>query len=189
MKPKNCMKNSVRYAPTRRDAKRAAKSARPQHTAPVNPRITPKEFSTNASPLGLIILDYFLLSTNSGRLFAFWLQTEDGHYFLQILPHFSFRVWISQKGLRRAASQAANYFRPDHVNLAEKKRRAGRDFILFRKAIFRRAAFHHVADVNIFAAQAHGFDHLREQFSCTADERLAFDIFVVAGTFAHEDQF
>jgi hypothetical protein len=91
--------------------------------------------------------------------------------------------------LRRAASQAANYFRPDHVNLAEKKRRAGRDFILFRKAIFRRAAFHHVADVNIFAAQAHGFDHLREQFSCTADERLAFDIFVVAGTFAHEDQF
>jgi hypothetical protein len=91
--------------------------------------------------------------------------------------------------LRGATSQGANYFRPDDVNLAKEKRRACGDFVFFRKAIFGRAAFHYIADVNIFAAQAHGFNHLREQFSRAANERLAFDIFVVAGAFADEDKF
>src|SRR5271156_1516137 len=52
-KPKNCMNSSVRYAPTRRDTKRAAKPARHQHTAPVNPRMTPKKFSGKAGYLRL----------------------------------------------------------------------------------------------------------------------------------------
>jgi hypothetical protein len=94
-----------------------------------------------------------------------------------------------QQRLRRAASQGANYFRPDYVNLTEKKRRAGRDFVFFREAIFGRAAFHHIAYVNIFSAQAHGFNHLREQFSRAANEWFAFYIFVVTGTFADENQF
>src|SRR5580704_5142207 len=200
----------------------------PQHTAAVNPRIRPKELSTarlrstnfDDSRLTSTRSDYFRLFHNGGRLFTFRLQTEDHHYFLQILPDFTLRVWISQqvsrmiggnqfraaklkplaaktgdalgglqKSLRRAASQAANYFRTDHINLAEKKGRASGDFIFFGQAIFRRAAFHHVANVNIFAAQAHGFDHLREQFPGAADERFAFDIFVVPGTFADENQF
>ena len=51
--------------------------------------------------------------------------------------------------------------------------RAGGDFVFFREAIFGRAAFDDIADVDVGAAQAHGFDHLREEFSGTADERLA----------------
>jgi len=31
-------------------------------------------------------------------------------------------------------------------------------------AILRRTALHHVADVDVFALQSHGFDHLRQQF-------------------------
>src|ERR1700693_3987445 len=129
-KPKNCMKKSVRYAPTRREAKRAAKSAMPQHTAPVNPRMMPN----------IILRD--------GRLFAFWLQTEEGHYFLQSLPDFALRIRIPQqvsgviggdqfraaeikplaaktrnslsclqKRLSGTASQSANHFRPEYINL------------------------------------------------------------------------
>ena len=66
--------------------------------------------------------------------------------------------------------------------------RAGGDFVLFRQAIFGRAAFDDVADVNVFAAQAHRFDHLREKFSGAAYERLALHVFVVAGAFADEHE-
>jgi hypothetical protein len=60
--------------------------------------------------------------------------------------------------------------------------------------VLRRAAFHHVADVDILAQQRNAFffrgafDHLREQLARTADERDALRIFVRARTFAHEDQ-
>ncbi len=57
------------------------------------------------------------------------------------------------------------------------------------QAIFRRAAFHDVADVHVFAAQAHCFDHLREKFSGAADEWLALHVFVMAGAFTDEDEF
>src|SRR5580704_3174014 len=94
-KPKNCMKKSVRYAPTRREATRAAKSAIPQHTAPVNPKRMPNT----------ILRD--------GRLFTFWLQTEDGHYLLQILPDFALRIRISQ--------QVSGVIRGDQFRAAEIK--------------------------------------------------------------------
>ena len=63
-----------------------------------------------------------------------------------------------------------------------------RDFIFFRSAIFRRTAFHDVADVDVFALQAHRFDHLRQQFSGAADERQALHVFIVAGAFADKNQ-
>ena len=154
-----------------------------------------------------------------GRLFAFRLQTEDRHYFLQIFPDFALRVRVSQQvsrmvcgdefrateikplapkpgnalrclqqRLRSAASQAANHFRPDYINLPEKKWRARRDFIFFREAVFGWAAFHNVADVNILATQAHSLDHLREKFSCAAHERLTFHVFIASRPFADENQ-
>src|SRR6202046_3024558 len=199
--PKNCIKNSVRYAPTRRDPNRPAKSAMPQHTAPVNPRRTPTE----------ILRD--------GGLLAFWLQAEDRHYLLQILPNFAFRIRISQqisrmicgdqfrtaeikpfaskpgdalgrlqKRLRCATPEATNHLRPDYINLPKKERRASCDFIFFRQTVFRRAAFHYVADVNVFSAQSHRLDHLRKKFSSAAHERLAFNIFIAARPFADENQ-
>src|SRR5262249_9520174 len=61
-------------------------------------------------------------------------------------------------------------------------------FIFFRLAILRRAAFHHVADVNIAALPAHGFDHLCEQFSGAPDKRKALLVFINSRTFSHEHQ-
>ena len=56
-------------------------------------------------------------------------------------------------------------------------------------AIFRRAAFHDVADVDVFSLQAHRFDHLRQKFSGAADEGEALHVFIVAGAFADKNQF
>ena len=75
--------------------------------------------------------------------------------------------------LKGDRAQANNRLRLDHRKLPEKKRRARRHLILFRRAIFRRPALHHVADVNVFALQSHGLDHLRQQFSRAAHERQA----------------
>ncbi len=50
----------------------------------------------------------------------------------------------------------------------------------------RRAALHHVADVNVFAANAHGRDHVVEQLSGAAHKGLALRVFVRARTLAHE---
>ena len=103
------------------------------------------------------------------------------HHFLQILPDFAFRGGIAQQigGVIRghqfraaiieplaaksrnslvvfrsacaAARRGSNHFRLNHIQLAKQKRRAGRDFVFLRHAIFRRAALHDVADVNLFA--------------------------------------
>jgi hypothetical protein len=94
-----------------------------------------------------------------------------------------------QDGLGGSGAKADNDFGSDGVNLSRKKRRTLPHFVFLGLAIFRRAAFHDVADVDVFALQTHGFNHLGEQFSGAAYERKALHIFVVAGTLADENQF
>ena len=57
------------------------------------------------------------------------------------------------------------------------------------RAIAGRTAFHDVRDVDILAANAHGFDHVVQQLTGAAYEGLALRVFVGAGAFAHEHQF
>ena len=93
-----------------------------------------------------------------------------------------------QQGLRGAAAKGADHFGFDGVNLAHQEWGAGGDFVFFGEAIFRGATFYYVGDVDVFALQAHGFDHVGEKFSGTADERFAAQIFVTARAFADEHQ-
>ena len=58
-----------------------------------------------------------------------------------------------QQRLRRARAEGHDHFRIDHIQLTQQKRRARFDFIGLGQSIFRRAAFHDVADVNVFALQ------------------------------------
>ena len=60
--------------------------------------------------------------------------------------------------------------------------------VAFWRAIARRAALHDVRDVDIFAADAHGFDHVVEQLSGATDEGFALRVFVSAGAFADKHQ-
>jgi hypothetical protein len=74
-------------------------------------------------------------------------------------------------------------------NLAHEKRRTGFHLVALGLAIPRRTALDDVRDVNIFAAQAHRFNHVVEQLTRAADEGFALRIFVGARSFAHEHQF
>ena len=93
-----------------------------------------------------------------------------------------------EQRLSRTCAEAANHFWLDGGKLAQQERGADADFVLVGQAIFGRAAFHHVADVNILAAERHRFDHLGEKFSRAAYKRLALHVFIVAGAFADENQ-
>ena len=109
-----------------------------------------------------------------------------------IVEKFAAKAGDSLRGveerLRGAGTEAADDFGRDHIELADQIWRAGGDLILFGKAIFGRAAFDDVADVDVGALEAHGFDHLREKFAGAADEWLALFVFVAAGAFADEDE-
>src|ERR1700734_2786868 len=49
------------------------------------------------SRLTSTISNHFRLIIKGGRLFTFWLQAEDGHYFLQVFPDFALRSRIAQQ--------------------------------------------------------------------------------------------
>src|ERR1700719_1842224 len=89
-----------------------------------------------------------------------------------------------EKSLRRTGSEADDHPGSDDVELTQQEWRASFNFIRLGQAIFGRAALHHVADVNVGTLEAHGFDHLREQFSGAPDERQALRVFVAAWPFA-----
>ena len=86
-------------------------------------------------------------------------------------------------------AEANNDCGRDDVELAQKKRRTGADFVFFGRAIFRRTAFHDVANVNIFALQAHGFDHLRKKLSGAPDKWEALGVFISARAFSNKNEF
>ena len=73
-------------------------------------------------------------------------------------------------------------------DLPHQKWRAGLAFVALRRAVPRRPALDDVRDVDFFAPQAHGFDHVVEQLSGAADERFALLVFVGARRFADEHQ-
>lgn len=57
-----------------------------------------------------------------------------------------------------------------------------------RFPILRRAAFDDIADVDLFAREPHGGNHLIEQLACRPDERQALGVFVCSWPFPHEAQ-
>jgi len=93
-----------------------------------------------------------------------------------------------KQSFRGGGAEADDDFGVDDVKLAQKKRRTSANFILFRQAIVGRAALHHVADVDVFALQAHGFDHLRQKFTRSTDEWKTLGVFVGTGAFADKNQ-
>ncbi len=99
------------------------------------------------------------------------------------------RLLLAINRLKSNRAEAHDGFGIDDRKLPVQKWRAGFHFVRLRRAIFRRTAFHHVADVNVFALEAHRFDHLREQFSGAPHERQSLNIFVAPRPFADEHQF
>jgi hypothetical protein len=93
-----------------------------------------------------------------------------------------------EQRLGGAGAEANDHLRRDDVELSQQEWRAGLDFVGFRQAVFRRATFYDVTDVNVFSLQAHRFDHLGEQFSSAADEGKTLCVFVTAGALTDEHE-
>ena len=93
-----------------------------------------------------------------------------------------------QQRFRRHRAQANNHFRIDRINLAQQVWRAGLHFVRLWRAIFRRTAFHYVADVHIFSLQAHRLNHLRQKFPGASHERQALRVFIRSRPFADKHQ-
>src|SRR5262249_37749371 len=81
-----------------------------------------------------------------------------------------------------------DHFGLDGVELTEKKRRAGGDFVGLGLTIAGRTALDHVADVHVAALEAHGFDHLREELSGASDKGQSLCVFIGSGTLTDENQ-
>src|SRR5579864_7656472 len=94
-----------------------------------------------------------------------------------------------QKVFGRGSAEGHNYLGADGSDLPHQEGNAGFALVALRGSIPGRAALHHVGDVNIFAAQTHGRDHVVEQLPGAAHEGQALFVLVGARTFAHKHQF
>src|ERR1700687_4299461 len=92
----------------------------------------------------------------------------------------------AEEKLCRRRAQGHDDLGAHHENLPHQERTAGIALVTLRSPILRRTALHHIADVNVFATNAHGSDHVVEQLSGAADERLSLRIFIRARTLAYE---
>ena len=111
-----------------------------------------------------------------------------GHEIVEAAAQFGHRCVHGEQVLRGDGAESDDNFGLDDGDLAHEKRGAGFSLIAFWRAIAGRAAFHDVGDVDILAADAHGFDHVVEQLSGATDEGLALCVFVGSGAFADEHQ-
>ena len=83
---------------------------------------------------------------------------------------------------------ATTTFGPIARDLRLEEGLAGGDLVGLRVAVPRRAALHHVRDVDLLAPEAHRLDHLREELPGLADEGLALRVLVGARPLAHEHE-
>ena len=74
----------------------------------------------------------------------------------------------------------------DNRDLAEEEWRASVALVTLRGAVSRRAALDHVGDVDIFAAHAHGLDHVIQQLASASHEGLSLRIFIRTWALAHK---
>jgi len=86
----------------------------------------------------------------------------------------------------RDRAQGHEDFRPDGRNLAHQEWGAGFALVSLRSSVAGRAALDDVCDVDIFATQAHGLDHIVEKLPSAAYEGFALGIFIRARGFADE---
>ena len=100
--------------------------------------------------------------------------------------HLGNAFFVAGNGARGGTAERTDRLGADCVQLAIEELAADFHLVGFRRAISRRAALDHVADVDILAQQGNAFlfrsalDHLREQLAGTSDEGNALLVLVGA---------
>lgn len=91
---------------------------------------------------------------------------------------------ISDGGL----AKGDNDFGADDVDLLEEEWDAGVGFVGLGGAVLRGPALDDIGDVDLFALEAHGGDHVVEELATPAYEGQALGVFVRAGALADEHE-
>ena len=114
--------------------------------------------------------------------------------FVPFAARFRDAFFVIQQSLHGSCAQNANGSWLEWSSTGGKKLAANFHLVGQRRAIFRRPALHHVADVNVGAPDRDAFfgggvlDHLRKKLTRAADKGQALLVFIGARTFAHENQ-
>ena len=95
---------------------------------------------------------------------------------------------IPQHGPGRSGPQQHDHLGPHQRKLRPQIGHAGSGLLRRGHPILRRAAFHHIADVNFFPGIADGGNHFRQQLPGLAHKGQPLQIFIRAGAFANEHQ-
>ena len=93
-----------------------------------------------------------------------------------------------KQGLRGHGAECDDDFWFDGGNLPHEEWRTGFAFFALGSTVSGRTALDDVRDVDLLAAQAHGFDHVGEELPGASDERFALLVLVGAGGFADKHQ-
>jgi len=88
----------------------------------------------------------------------------------------------------RGRSEGDDDFGLDDLNLLKEKRLAGVGFDWLRHTVLGWAAFHYIRDIDLFALEAHGGDHVVEQLAASADEGQTLCVFIRARTLTDEHE-
>src|SRR5438093_899020 len=94
---------------------------------------------------------------------------------------------------RRPSSSRSVTHREDHlrlqqVDLPEQIGRAGRGFVVLRRAVLGRAALHHVTDEDLLALHVDRREDLGQQLAGLTHERAPGFVFRPARSFSHHDE-
>jgi hypothetical protein len=76
----------------------------------------------------------------------------------------------------------------DRFELLQKERRAEFDLLRVGSAVLGRAAFHHIADVDVSPVKSQSKDHLIQELSRLSHKGPPLPVLVEAGPLAHENQ-
>src|ERR1035438_10366995 len=104
-------------------------------------------------------------------------------------------IFGSEDGFSRSGTHGTDRFGPNGFELAEEKLPADFHLIRLRRAVLRRPALDHIADVDIRAFERDAFflgrpfNHLGEELSGPADERQSLRVLVGPWAFAYKHQF
>src|SRR5207237_6167541 len=94
----------------------------------------------------------------------------------------------AREEFRREGAARADQLGLDQLDRPPEVRLARFDLLRQRVAVARRPAFYDVGDIDVLTAQADAVEEVREELSCSADERHALLVLVEAGRLADEHQ-
>jgi len=93
-----------------------------------------------------------------------------------------------QEGLGRGQAEATNHLRLQDRKLSHQEGRTGGDLIFLGRAVARRPAFDHVADVDLVPTHLYGFDHPGQQLPRPSNEGKTLPVLFNTGSLADKNQ-